>query len=300
MTLDTLLLTREGTLDLDTYICIRCRIPTDLEGELPELFSRWSVLGTEIDNPADGGVRATVYLSESDCDDARELRRALADRGAFDIEEGYLPADDWLAKYREQVQPFSVGEGWWIDPDPERPARVPGGRRRLVVEPRMEFGTGTHESTQAILLVLEDLEVSDRRVLDVGTGSGILALAAERLGAGWVVGLDIDEVAIRVAVETARHQDWKSSVRFVLGSTGCIGEVEFDIVLCNMVAANLLSLAGDLQRTAGSNGIVVCSGLLASEVPMVTDVLGASGLRLISKRQLGDWACLTTSRAEVS
>jgi ribosomal protein L11 methyltransferase len=164
----------------------------------------------------------------------------------------------------------------------------------------MAFGTGTHESTQAILLTLEDLEVSNRRVLDVGTGSGILALAAERMGAGWVVGLDNDEVAIRVAGETACQQDWESSVRFILGSMGCIGAVEFDIVLCNMISANLLPLAGDLRRTAGSDGIVVCSGLLASEIPMVTDVLDATGLRLVSKQQLGDWACLTTSRAGMS
>ena len=167
----------------------------------------------------------------------------------------------------------------------------------MVIEPRMAFGTGTHESTQAILLELEALEVANKRVLDVGTGSGILALAAERLGAGWVIGLDIDAVAIRVASETASQQDWQSDVRFILGSTGCIGEAEFDIVLCNMIATNLLPLADDLVRLAGSNGIVVCSGLLASEICVVSDVLQATGLSLLSKRQLGDWACLTTSRA---
>jgi len=285
---------------MDNYICIRCRISAGLEEELPELFSRLPVLGTEIDTDSKGRVRATVFLSESDTASAQSVRTVLENCGALGIEERFLPADDWLAEYREQVQPFSVGERWWIDPHPERPTVVPGGRRRLVVEPRMAFGTGTHESTQAILLALEDLEVSNRRVLDVGTGSGILALAAERLGARLVVGLDIDDMAIRVAAETARQQDWESSVSFILGSMGCIGQVEFDIVLCNMIAANLLPLAGDLQRIAGVDGIVVCSGLLASEIPTVTDVLDATGLRLISKRQLGDWACLTASRAGVS
>jgi ribosomal protein L11 methyltransferase len=282
------------------YICIRCRIPAGLEDELPELLTGCSVLGTEVDDRVGGQVQATVYLSESNRDCALQVCSALADHGALDIEESLLPADDWLAEYRQQVQPFSVGERWWIDPHPDQLSAIPGGRRRLVIEPRMAFGTGTHESTQAILLALEDLEISGRRVLDVGTGSGILALAAERLGAKWVVAVDIDEVAILAAGASARQQDWESNVRFILGSMGCIGEVEFEIVLCNMIAADLLPLAGDLQRAAGSNGIVVCSGLLVSEIPMVTDVLNATGLRLISKRQLGDWVCLTTSRSGVS
>jgi ribosomal protein L11 methyltransferase len=284
---------------MDTYIFIRCTIPAGFEDELPELLSEISVLGTEIENETDGGVRATVFLSEPDSDCVRELRRALANRGAVDIEEGYLPADDWLAEYREQVQPFSVGKQWWIDPHPERPTTIPRGRRRLIIEPRMAFGTGTHESTQAILLALEDLEVSERRVLDVGTGSGILALAAERLGAERVVGLDIDEVAIRVAVETARQQDWGSSVCFILGSTGCIGDVEFDIVVCNMIASNLLPLVPDLNRMAGPDGVVVCSGMLASEVTMVADNFEETGLKVVSKRLLGEWASLTLSRGGV-
>jgi ribosomal protein L11 methyltransferase len=280
---------------MDTYIRIRCRIPESLEEELPELLAPWPVLGTEIES--DGRTRATVYLSASKLDSAREVRRALRDRGAFDIEAGSLPADDWLAEYREQVQPISVGARWWIDPHPDRPTPAPADRLRLAIEPRMAFGTGTHDSTQAILLALEELEVTNRRVIDVGTGSGILALAAELLGAVWVVGLDIDEVAIQVAAETSRQQDWESSVRFILGSTGCVGEAEFDIVMCNMIVTNLLPLLGDLRRLAGTDGIIVCSGLLASEVAEVTDSLKTDGLQVISKRIHGEWARLTVSRA---
>jgi ribosomal protein L11 methyltransferase len=290
-------LTREGTPDVDTYICIRCTISVDLEEDLPELLSEWPVLGTEVVAVSDDGVRATVYLSASEGERAREVRHALQGRGALDIEEGTLSADDWLAEYRTQVQPLAVGGRWWIDPHPERPTAAPADRLRLVIEPRMAFGTGSHESTQAILLALEEMEVSHRRVLDVGTGSGILALAAERVGATWVVGLDIDEVAIRVAAETALQQDWESAVTFVLGSTRCIGKVEFDIVLCNMMTTNLLPLVDELKRLAGSDGALVCSGMLASEVGEVTDSLRASGLRVISNRRYGDWACMTASAA---
>lgn len=280
----------------DAYVFIRCAVPADLEGELPQLLSRWPVLGSEIDTDSHGRVRATVYLLESDRSSVQEMRTALANRGAFEIEEGSLQSDDWLAKYREQVKPFSVGKQWWIDPHPARPAEIPLSRIRLVIEPRMAFGTGTHESTQAILLALEELEVSNLRVLDLGTGSGILALAAERLGAGLVVGLDIDEVAIRVAAETARQQDWQSRVRFILGSVGCIGAGCFDIVLCNMIVTNLLPLVADLKSTIAAGGLLVCSGMLACEIDEVTESLDAAGFRVISNRPYGEWASVTASR----
>jgi ribosomal protein L11 methyltransferase len=282
---------------LDTYICIRCNISADLEEDLPELLANWPVLGAEIEAGSDGQIRATVYLAVSEYDHAYKLRTVLEDRGAEDIEEGTLPANDWLVDYRAQVQPLAVGARWWIDPHPERPTAAPADRLRLVIEPRMAFGTGSHQSTQAILLALEEMEVSNRRVLDVGTGSGILALAAERLGAAWVVGLDIDDVAIQVAVETSRQQEWESDVTYILGSTGCVVGGEFDIVLCNMIVTNLLPIVGDLRRLAGPDGIVVCSGLLASEVAEVADSLRARGLKVISKQRHGDWASVMASGA---
>ena len=161
----------------DTYISIRCVIPADLEEELPELLAPWGVLGTEIGGRSDRGVTVTVYLAGVDAGDADGVCRLLAEQGAGDVERETLGAADWLSDFREQVRPLKVGRSWWIDPHPDRPTPAPVGRQRLVVEPRMAFGTGTHESTQAILIELEDIEVSGRQVLDVGTGSGILALA---------------------------------------------------------------------------------------------------------------------------
>jgi ribosomal protein L11 methyltransferase len=274
----------------DTYISIRCVIPADLEEELPELLAPWGVLGTEIGGQSNRGVIVTVYLSGVEPSEADGVCCLLADQGAGDIERESLEAADWLAGFCETIRPFEVGGCWWIDPHPDQPTPAPSGRRRLVIEPRMAFGTGSHESTQAILMALENIEINGRRVLDVGTGSGILALAVECMGADSVVGLDIDETAVWVAFETARQQEWPSRVSYVLGPVECIGGAEFDIVMCNMITSTFLPLVGELRRRLVPAGIAVFSGLLASEVELVSGVLMEAGFAIPSYRVLGDWA----------
>jgi ribosomal protein L11 methyltransferase len=238
-----------------------------------------------------------VFLSASDVDSIRAVRKLLEEGGGSLVEERCHPEDDWLAHYREQVQPFSIGRRWWIDPHPDLPTAAPTGRQRLVVEPRMAFGTGTHESTQAILIVLEDLDVEGRSVLDVGTGSGILAYAAECLGAAWVVGLDIDPSAIWVARETAREQEWRSCAGFVLGSVKCLAGADFDIVMCNMIASNFLPLARDLRRLLAAKGVAVFSGFLEPDVEWVAESLRHAGFAIDSRKNLGDWASVTATAA---
>lgn len=281
----------------DTYISIRCVIPADLEDELPELLVPWGVLGTEIGGRSNHGVTITVYLSGADPGDADGVCLLLSDRGAHEIERERLDAADWLAGFRESVRPFEVGGCWWIDPHPDRPTAAPPGRRRLAIEPRTAFGSGSHESTQAILMALEELEVSGSRVLDVGTGSGVLALAAECLGADLVVGLDVDETAIRVAIETARQQEWQSRVNYVLGPVECIGYEDFDIVMCNMITSIFLPLVGEIRRRLATAGVGVFSGLLALEVESVSEALTEAGFATRSHRILGEWASLVAVAA---
>ncbi len=129
-------------------------------------------------------------------------------------------------------------------------------------------------------------------MLDVGTGSGILALAAQSLGADSVVALDIDEFAIWVALETARQQECPSRVTYVLGPVECLGGAEFDIVMCNMITSAFLPLVGQLRGLLAPAGVAVFSGLLASEVESVSGALTKAGFAITSSRVLGEWASL--------
>jgi ribosomal protein L11 methyltransferase len=266
-----------------------------MEDELPQMLEGWPVLGTEIGDADFGEISATVFFAAGNAGAADRLRTFLTSQGAEDILIEPVVSGDWLAGYRERARPFPVGDTWWVDPRPESSFSPPAGRRRLVIEPRMAFGSGSHESTQLILLELERLEVGGATILDIGTGSGILAIAAAGLGAKMVVGLDIDEDAIWVARETADLQECRAYVRYVLGSPDCLGAVDFDIVMCNMISANMLPLLPQLQALLAPGGMAVLSGLLAIEKHDITEKLLSRGLEVTGGQVLGEWGSLVVT-----
>jgi hypothetical protein len=100
-----------------------------------------------------------------------------------------------------------------------------------------------------------------------------------------------------VAVETARQQDWEPCVGFVVGPVACLGNVEFDIVLCNMIAANFLPLVAELRNLLAPRGVVVFSGMLASDVEAVSESLESAGLSVLSENGLGEWVSMLATRA---
>ena len=165
----------------------------------------------------------------------------------------------------------------------------------MVIEPRTAFGSGSHESTQLILLELERLEVDGATILDLGTGSGILAIAAAGLGGKKIVAVDIDEDAIWVARETANLQEQRPGIHYVLGPSDCLGAVDFDIVLCNMIFANMLPVLPQLHGLLAPDGVAVLSGLLATDAGDITETLMSHRLEVTGERVLGEWASLVVS-----
>lgn len=255
----------------------------------------WPVLGCEFGPELDGWVQVSVFLSVRDGHAAEGVNSVLASIGARDQEVETIEEEDWLAGFRDQVRPFSVGRLWWIDPHPGTPTPAPNGRHHLQVEPRMAFGSGSHETTQLMLLEMEEMELSGASVLDIGTGSGILALASDCLGAGNIVGVDIDATSIWIAREVSRQQLWSPELNLAIGSMGCIGEGGFDVVLCNMIMANFVPLLGGIRQALASGGVAVLSGLLVAEIDSAKEALGLAGLVVRSERRLAEWASLVAT-----
>jgi ribosomal protein L11 methyltransferase len=278
------------------FPAVSCALRKGSEEELGELLERWNVLGCELDEKPPGRTRVTVYFPPGDLDAARCLADALRLLGAEDLEVGALDEADWLGSYRETLRAFPVGSTWWVDPHPEQPSPAPEGRERLVLEPRSAFGSGSHESTQLILLALEERHLSGKQVLDVGTGSGVLSIAAMRRGADFVVGFDVDPLAVSVARDTVALQESPPGVRLFLGELGAVADGRFDLVLVNIVSGVLLPILPEIRRVLAPDGEAVLAGLLLSEREHAEREAVAAGFEISARGVLGEWLSLELGR----
>jgi ribosomal protein L11 methyltransferase len=187
---------------------------------------------------------------------------------------------DWVREARELLQPMAVGERFLLVPE-WRDDAAPDGRFRITVNPGMAFGTGVHETTQLALEALEKYLRPGITVLDVGTGSGILAEAAALLGAGRVFACDLDADAVRIA---KTH-----TARCFVGSAGAVRPGVADLVTANISPEAIIELAGELMRCLRPDGILLASGFEAHEVDQVVSALRAHG-ELLHLSQKGSWA----------
>ncbi|MGD8440808.1 MAG: 50S ribosomal protein L11 methyltransferase [Holophagae bacterium] len=263
---------------------------------LADALSPLQVLGAQVEPDGAGAFRVAVWLTSGDRSRVAEVSAALRDLDAVAVAVRQHEAVDWSAAWRAGLRPFPVGGRWWVDPDPDRPSPAPDGRIRLVVEPRSAFGSGTHESTRLVLIELAERDQSGHRVLDLGTGSGILAVAATARGAASVVGLDIDPMAAWEARRTAATQDPPSRIHVVAGGVDCLGDATFDLVICNMLVTEFGPLLGDLVRVLAPNGAVVLSGMLDGEQAEVEAMLNDIGLEVRDVRELGEWISVVATR----
>jgi ribosomal protein L11 methyltransferase len=197
-----------------------------------------------------------------------------------------LEQTDWLAAWRDRLGPIRVGRRLlirpsWVKEFPER------GLVTIVIDPQMAFGTGEHPTTQFCLRALEDLVVDGQTVLDVGTGSGILSIAAAKMGAGRVLGLDTDPEAIATARRNACINGVSRRVEFSLRGAEEIPAGSRHLVVANIDGHTLLPLLGDLKGALLKKGHLVLAGFTLAEESSLRQRLAALGLKLkrIERRQ---------------
>jgi ribosomal protein L11 methyltransferase len=185
---------------------------------------------------------------------------------------------DWVQSARDLLQPMEVGTRFFLVPE-WRDDPAPDGRFRIVVNPGMAFGTGVHETTRLCMEALEEFVRPGASVLDVGTGSGILARAARLLGAAKVYACDTDPVAVEI-----------SKTGFV-GSADAVAAASVDLVVANINPETIVRIARDLVRVLRPGGVLLASGLERSEVEQVKAALPPAR----EVRHKGNWALLITS-----
>lgn len=197
---------------------------------------------------------------------------------------------DWIAIWKASVTPLRVTPRLMIVPS-WQPYKAEPGERVVVLDPGMAFGTGHHETTRMCLALLDQRLRRGDAVLDLGTGSGILAIAAARLGAGRVVASDIDPVAREAAEENVRANA-VSSIITVMDGDDAWGLGPYDLVMANLTAEDLRALLPRIKEVLAPNGCAILSGILVSRESMVADALSQVGLPVAERRELGEWVAL--------
>lgn len=200
---------------------------------------------------------------------------------------------DWATAWKQGIEPVSAGPfdvvpTWLADEHPEAPGRV-----RIVLDPGRAFGSGHHDTTLGCLESLAELDLDGRSVLDVGTGTGLLAIAAVRRGAGRVVGVDVDPDAVEVAAANVAAND--VPVELAVGSVDAAPGA-FDVVVANVLTQTIIDLATPLVTAVAPGGHLVTSGIGIERAPRVVDALTAAGLADVTTRQRGEWAVVAGRR----
>lgn len=202
---------------------------------------------------------------------------------------------DWTEVWKQGYAPQRIGRivivPSWLD-EPMNPGEV-----AIRLDPGMAFGTGLHPTTRGCLELLQRVEPMPDRCLDVGTGSGILGLAALRLGAASVVGLDTDPIAVTAATANAVLNDLADRFEARRGTLpGQAPDGPFPLVLANLVAALLIDIAPALAASMAPGGTLIASGIIEPRADEVLASLDASGFHLIDRLEDGDWVSVLLDR----
>jgi ribosomal protein L11 methyltransferase len=264
-------------------------------------------LGARIDPNRPATVRAYVPARDGAAAEraADEAAVALGHLQAFglrtigDLQTRLVDEADWADAWKAHFPVMRIGRRLVVRPTWRRHRAAPDDVV-LALDPGMAFGTGLHPTTRLCLVALERLADAGRltgaRVLDVGCGSGILAIAAIRLGAADAVGVDTDPIAIEATLANARRNRLARRIRANAGSLPT-GEPPFDVVAANLIAGVLVQLAPLLAAELAPNGRLVASGIFVDREGEVRDAFAAAGLVATERTAEGDWVALEVARA---
>ena len=202
--------------------------------------------------------------------------------------------EDWQNGWRKYYHPMDVGQRLaivpsWQDYDTDRV--------KLILDPGLAFGTGGHETTNLCLEVLDERVKGGERVLDIGTGSGILAIAALKLGAAVTEGVDIDPVAVRTAGENAALNGVADKLTVLVGDLSDKASGKYDIITANIVANAIMSLAPAVPGLMADDAVFIASGIIDSRKDEVIAALEAAGLAVLEVKEKRGWECIVCKKA---
>lgn len=219
-----------------------------------------------------------------------ELKEMGLDLGEAKVEHEKMHEEDWANTWKQYYKPSKVGEKIVVKPIWEE-YEAKDGELVVDLDPGMAFGTGTHETTRMCIQALERYVKEESTVFDVGCGSGILAIAAAKLGAKLAVGVDLDPVAVESSIENVGYNNLKN-IEILHGNLVEVIDGKADIVVANILAEIICILTDDVKRVLKDGGVFITSGIIHDRVDMVCEKLEATGFEVIEKNRDGEWNCI--------
>ena len=269
----------------------------EFETFLEENREYWDYIDENLQKQLQGLSRVKLYLEDSDKQNLSRLEALAAERN-LPITVTNMPEIDWEESWKDNYPPQPVGKNlivlpYWLADQNE-------GHLPVILDPGLIFGTGAHPSTRLVMEEMEKLVKPGFRCLDLGSGSGILSITALRLGAASAIGVDIDPKAEDIARENAAYNGFSAPAFTAL--TGNVIEdrelmaelsaKEYDLVLVNIVADVIISLAPVLPKFLGRDSLLICSGIVAYRLPDVAGALNQNGISIKKVRETEDWCCV--------
>ncbi|MDO5544435.1 MAG: 50S ribosomal protein L11 methyltransferase [Eubacteriales bacterium] len=270
----------------------------EFETFLEENRAYWDYIDEDFQQKLEGLSRIKLYLEDTDEAGMARLRDTVSGLG-LTMQAVPLPDTNWEESWKDSYPPQEVGSSlvvlpYWLE-DTET------DRKKIILDPGLTFGTGAHPSTQMVMETMEKTMRPGFHCLDLGSGSGILSIAALRLGAESAVGVDIDPKAEDIARENAAYNGFTAPAFTAL--TGNVTEdktlmrtlaqKDYDLLLVNIVADVIIGLSPILPDFMTEKTVLICSGILDSRLADVTDALESAGLTVTAVRSKEEWRCVT-------
>ena len=274
----------------------------EFETFLEENRAYWDYIDEAFQEKLQGLSCIKLYLEDTDTAGMARLQGVVSQLG-LDMTVTPLQEENWEESWKENYPPQQVGEKlvvlpYWLA-DTDTAGRIP-----IVLDPGLTFGTGAHPSTQMVLETMEETVKTGGKCLDLGSGSGILSIAALRLGAAKAVGVDIDPKAEDIARENAAYNGFAApeftahtgNVTEDKSLMDTLSQERYDVVLVNIVADVIIALAPVLPRFLAEKTLLICSGILDTRLQDVVWALEQAGIEITAIKEKEDWRCISAKR----
>ena len=274
----------------------------EFESFLEENRACWDYIDEDLQEKLQGLSCIKLYLEDTDKEGLSRLENLVAGLG-LEMTVTTLAEENWEESWKDNYPPQSVGKTmvvlpyWLADTDTQ-------GRTPIILDPGLTFGTGAHPSTQMVLETMEETVKPGAACLDLGSGSGILSIAALRLGAKSAIGVDIDPKAEDIARENAAYNGFAApeftaytgNVTQDIALMDKLSQGHYDVVLVNIVADVIIGLAPVLPHFLNENSLLLCSGILDTRLTDVRAALEKAGLNILEVKAKEDWRSLCAKR----